>query len=244
MDVPRLEQVADFGSGEPFVARITIGIYELLDALEANETNKRSQIDALGEVSEELDYAFIALRKIQNKKRPLLVAERKKEYSNLYDHLWTAYKDRFQKLIDLIGFDIGFLFKNDRDFEKESTEYFHANKLPEKLRQMMKHDRKIWQNALGDFRNHYRQHRHISHEIEKVWFNQDLAQKTFDNVWQAIEDVTVWLLQTKLEKSTKSLRIVEIPEATRDPACPRRFTVDLTPEAFKSLKESGSESQR
>lgn len=235
ISVPTVEQVADYGSEEPWAARIAIGIPELAQSILLNPGEYDKFMKDFGPLYKELNYAFIALLEIR--KKPLRY-KLEKEYSNLYDHLWTAYKDRCETLMRTIGYDVGFLFQKQATFEKESVKYIKTHGLRDELRLSMKRDRKSWQNALKDFRNDYRQHQKISAEIERVWFTRQCAEVTFTNVWQAIEDLLVTALENLLSKDSKSTRIVEIPEARRDPGLPKRFRLDLTPEAYASLRRA------
>ena len=232
--VPNIEQVADYGSEQLWVARVAIGVPKIARSALDPKTGD-TFADTFGPLYLELNYAFLAYRSLQGK---LLKYERDKEYSNLYEHLWTAYKDRLPKVVKVLGFDIGFLFKKDTQFEAESLAYFASHNLPSDLRRMMKQDRRLWQQGLADFRNLYRQHQTVGPEIEKVWFTPRCAEVIFDSVWQAIEDIIVKLLDAKLQAESHGLMIWEIPEEDREPSCPERFRLGLSEVALKSLRDS------
>jgi hypothetical protein len=52
---------------------------------------------------------------------PLL--NRKLLYEDFSRVLWHAYKDQFPKVARNLGFNIGFLFENNREFEKGILEF-------------------------------------------------------------------------------------------------------------------------
>lgn len=225
---PKLEKLADFGTSEPWVARIWLGLSELVSVLQLPERQKQNFREANNEIAEELSSAFIALGKIKSLEASdtKTILEIRKEYSDLYDHLWRSYKDRFQNTALVLGYDIGFLFKDDKKFEKESVEFTKNNpKIPDKFRKMLKIDRRIWQNGLSTFRNDYIQHRKIGKEIEALYYQIEAAETTFNNVWQTIEDTLVALIQSKIDYP---IILVDIPEEKRNSSCPKRFTFNLT----------------
>lgn len=234
----KLEKVSDFGTQEPWVARISLSLLNLVDNLPFDEKHKNEIKKWIFEIFTELDSAYSELLEVQKLEGDSNVAinTKKAKYQNLYSSLWRAYKDRFQKACAAIGYDIGFLFKDDKNFEKESV-YFVRNhpEIKERFRKMLKIDRRIWQNGLSDFRNKYIEHKEIGESIEQIFYKHDSAKNIFDNVWQAIEDTMVIFIAAKLKEP---LTIVEIPEEKRDPACPERFKVGLTPKAYESLKNA------
>src|SRR5206468_2952633 len=119
-----IQLFADVGTAEPFVARTSLGLIELLDSLLL--PNKQAIIDELiNMVSGSLIPAFVSLRELHKcagqNDVPLVTIT--KHFDDLYRHLWAAYKDRLQKVAKLMGFDVGFVFKNDAAFEKEGMQF-------------------------------------------------------------------------------------------------------------------------
>jgi hypothetical protein len=97
-----------------------MGLPRIVNAVPAFASRREAFQTALGETYEALAMAFNDLRQIQrleaDENAPAL--DRAKAYENLYGHLWQAYKDRVQKLIRALGYDIGFLVQKDAVFEK------------------------------------------------------------------------------------------------------------------------------
>jgi hypothetical protein len=68
--------------------------------------------------------AFEHLRKIRlSFSNPIPELNRRQLFEDFARVLWHAYKDLFPKAVLLLGFNIGFLFKNDADFEKGLTDF-------------------------------------------------------------------------------------------------------------------------
>jgi hypothetical protein len=85
----------------------------------------------------------------------------------------------------------------------------------------MRNDRREWQNDLALFRNEHLEHqRPVDRELLARFYRSDSAETAFENVWQAIEDITVQLLVPYLPPG---IALVEIPDDERDPIVPRRF---------------------
>jgi hypothetical protein len=240
--VPRIEQVADWGSEEPWVARIEIGIPELIRGLRHQSEETEKLLWTFHQIPEELSSAFIALRKIQ--KGGMLKLEANKEYSNLYGHLWSAYKDRLQTFMKEFGYDIGFVFQKQSTFEKRIASYCKENDLPEDFARSVIHDRNNWQNPLSEIRNDFNEHRKLPHNFDEKYFKKDLAKIMFDNVWMAIEDMIAIHIKTEFGKTSRSVTFYEIPENERDEAMPVRFRISLTPEAYKNLEKARKAEER
>ena len=62
--------------------------------------------------------AFLSLRKIHQPDADAGMADNFKNYDDLYRYLVRALKDRTQAAAKAIGYDIGFLFQQDKAFEK------------------------------------------------------------------------------------------------------------------------------
>lgn len=232
-----VEKYSDHGSQEPWVARVWMGPLDVINKSDLSEFEKKESVHAVFELAEELDHAFTALEALraEPKTKPSILTT-KKYYSDFYTHLWRAYKDRFQSLCNKIGFNIGFLFKIDKEFEKSSLDFIKKNpKISDNFRLMLKHDKAEWQNGLAQFRNEFIEHKKTSRNIEELFYRVDSAENIFENVWTTIEEVLAFLLSSKL---SPPLALAELPEADRDPSCPTRFVVGLDRESFEKLQKT------
>ena len=85
MDEFRIEHYANFGTGEAWVARIMLGLQELVYAVPAFGATREAFMNELGEVFESLGMAFEELRTLRKhgaEGAPTLDVAR--SYANLY----------------------------------------------------------------------------------------------------------------------------------------------------------------
>ena len=218
-----VEPYADFGTSEPWVARTMLGILEVAGATRWSGDENLS--NAVGSVFEALAEAFNDLRALRelDAREKVPVTERDAAFSAFYRHLWTAYKDRFQNGVPpVLGYKIGFLFASDRDFEAVAAKFLRKHpELDPAFVTMLGDERRSWQSALARFRNDHLEHRKkLDPLFVAPFYTLATAELAFENVWQAIEDITVQLLVPYLPPG---ISLVEIPEAHRDAGFPKRF---------------------
>lgn len=224
--VPKIEKVANFGSEEPFVARIAMGLPEILQATEYK--NKDEIKEAINEMfMNGLAPAFQSLqmlRDIESGKRERLLMDLRKEYFSFYGRIWAAYKDRMQEVARRLGYeDIGFLFVKDENFDGKAKEFFdkHPEVRHELLEYLMK-NRSGWQNAVARFRNDYAEHQKIFDKDVEELLSLDSAETCFRNCWMTIEMILAEFISTKLFWFAG---IEEIPETERNLSVPKRFRI-------------------
>jgi hypothetical protein len=163
--------------------------------------------------------AFEELKKIRtsaNERLPILNA--RQLYEGLNRSLWVAYKGLTQTAAELIGPRIGFLFTNDRNFEKGAIA-FSAQwpAVPSWFVPYLREQRTKWQNDLNIFRDFLE---HGSHRADyESRYHPEHAEKLFDYCWRTIANILAVLLGLYLEPTV----LVEVPIGERDPVMPRRF---------------------
>lgn len=219
---------ANYGTGEPWLARLAIGLPELIGACPLDEATHDRVNSDLFLVVEAVAMAFEALHEVEEMAADPNAPELStgKAYSNLYGHLWQARKDRWQKLAASLGYDVSFVFKTDAAFESGAATFSTSYpRVDSEFVSMARQDRAIWQNALSMIRNQHLEHRTaVDLRLIKAFFRADSARTTFDNAWQAIEEGTMLLLEALLRPGAE---IVEIPAEARDPVCPKRYGFDV-----------------
>jgi len=235
LTTPVIQQVADWGAEQPWVARIQIGLPDLIRGARVQDKDEALEhlLWLYQQIGDELSNAFIALRRI--KKGGMLLYEEQKEYSNLYGHLWSVYKDRFQSFMKEFGYDIGFVFKKDDAFNKGLADHCRKYGLPSEFKQAVAYDRINWQLQLANIRNEYNEHRKLPTDVDVKYFKPDVAYVLFNNVWQAVEDMVASHIKAEYDIKSKIVTIYEIPEEKRDPSMPIRFKLGLTHEGMKGL---------
>jgi hypothetical protein len=228
MDEFKVEYYANFGTGEPWVARLVLGLQELVYAVPAFGATRDAFMNELGEVFESLGMAFEELRSLRRRAAeqgaPALDVAR--SYASLYGYLWQAFKDRFQAAMKALGLDIGFLFQSDVNFEKWAAELVAAQPELADLVDLMRRDRADFQNKLAKYRNTYLEHRDEQPDPNMFasFHRLDSAETMFENVWQAIEDYVALYVIANLPPN---IQLVEIPAEQRDPDRPTRFRFEL-----------------
>jgi hypothetical protein len=220
-----VEHYANFGTGEPWVARLMLGLQELVFVVPAFAETHQDFMNELGEVFEALGMAFEelrALRKLVAEGAPVI--EVTKTYETLYGHLWRAFRDRFPPAMKALGLDLGFTYKNDKQFEKGAAGLLARRPELSDLVDLMRRDRADFQNRLAEYRNRYLEHRkrRVDPNLLADFHHPGSAKNTFENVWQAIEDHVVLYVIANLPPG---FHVVEIPEEERDPTRPTRFRV-------------------
>lgn len=116
----KVTKVADIGGDEEF----TKGMLELASVLEAGmiEGHQRDEVKhaIVCTLIDGLMPAFLKLEEIRastGKAMPLMNIEQL--YEDFARKLWKAYKELMQVTLDLMGHNIGFLFRGDKNSEKD-----------------------------------------------------------------------------------------------------------------------------
>ena len=236
--IPTVEKYANVGSNQPFLARIWGGLSEIVSNLDLTDKEKELLNNLIGDMVTDLIQASQSLEEIKNiesGKKEKVISELEKQYKDLYDYCWRAYKDKMQKIVLFLGFNLSFLFKNEKEFIKNIKKFKLENPAVNKdFDLMLINDRKTWQNKLATFRNDFIQHKKLDYKEQNKFFNIQAAETIFSNCWQAMEDILVNIFILKLNKN---FRIVEIPSEKRDKAYPKRFKVTFNQEIEKNFQE-------
>jgi hypothetical protein len=90
---------SDVGTGEPFLARIALGLADVLDGTDFD--NKQEIKEAiLSLVFDCLIPAFMSLRELRMiaMKKDVPELTKAKNFDDMYKYLWGAYKDRLPKI--------------------------------------------------------------------------------------------------------------------------------------------------
>jgi hypothetical protein len=218
----KVEHLANFGTSEPWLARAYLGIADLIAATPLNADPKVTE--ALGNVFYGLVDAFNDLRRLRDltadDKTP--VSELNAAYSSFYGHVWRAYKDRFQAFVQTLGVDLGFLWKNDKEFNAIAPKFLLKHPvLGEVFMDMLADERATWQIKLAKFRNeHLEHHKDLPAGFVEPFYTLQQAELSFQNVWQAMEDIAAHVIALQFPNG---VTLVEIPEEQRDAGNERRF---------------------
>jgi hypothetical protein len=214
---------ANVGTSEEFVEQFSGEFLELLDASTIYEPKRQELKEAILTIlTEGLIPAFEHLKKIRSSVgQEIPVLNRMQLYEDFSRVLWHAYKDLMPRATVLLGFDIGFLFQKEANFEKGVTEF--NTKHPSLIMQVCDHLRQQrinWQNGLGDFRNHYLEHRKEEQGKFAKYYTPEQAEVLFDSTWRTMADIFPVFIESHFSPSTS---IEEIPANERNLSRRRRF---------------------
>lgn len=229
----KVEPYANFGSGEPWVARVLLQWQSILNAVPAFGATRGAFHLAQGDVFESLGMAFQVLGKLREQVATgALALELAESYASLYGYLWQAYKDRFQNALLALGVDFGFYWDKESKFEKGAEAVLAEKPDLAQLLGLMRHYRENFHNALGHYRNTYLEHREadVDQRMLESFHRLEAAEDTFERVWRAIEAIVAGIVVAHLPNP---LVLIEIPEEERDPGRPERFRVSFRGSAFR-----------
>ena len=119
--------------------------------------------------------AFEHLKRIRTSiASPLPELNRRQLYEDFARGLWHAYKELFPKAVLLAGFEVGFPFKKEADFEKESAKFM--DKVPSLILdvpEFVRWQRANWQQGPAGFRNDYLEHRKASSQMWQATISRE-----------------------------------------------------------------------
>jgi hypothetical protein len=220
-----VRKFADVGSGEVFI-RETL---ELLDLLNATliEGDQRQQVsEAIGTVlTDGLIPTFLELRTIrQSQEKDLPLIEHFQLYEDFGRKLWKTYKDLTQRAALAMGFNIGFLFTNEKDFVK-GLKAFHSSypAAPVTLEKYLRAVREGWQNDLEQFRNQFLEHQQSSRQDHLKFYNPNFVEDLFAVAPRNIADILVMLMNLRMPPRC---HIVQHDEKIYGPS-PKRFRFEI-----------------
>jgi hypothetical protein len=217
-----VRKFADVGAQEPFLARLAIGLPEILDGTlyENRDAIKEAILDLTMHC---LMPAFLSLRELRNiaDKNEVPVLTKTKHFDDMCKSLWAVYKDRMANVAKLMGYDIGFLFRKDSKFKRGCDDFLKANPgVSPELIARMNVNRDTWQPDLVRFRNDYLEHKTMNHEDVASFYSLACAEALFDRVWVSVEELLVILMAAKLPAG---FAVRELTDEERVPDLPKRF---------------------
>jgi len=230
----KVEKFAEVSGDEKFVRHMT----ELTTILDATLIVGQQREDVKSAIMtilmDGLIPAFAELEKIRasdGKALPLM--DRRELYHDFCRKSWKAYKDLAQRAASVAGFEIGFLFTSDKDFEKGLKEFQvkHPDVRTE-LGKSLRETRDRWQNELAKFRNTFLEHQDSDPKQFEKFYQLGYVESLFEKVWNRIVDLLAVLLESRLPHGTK----LALPDLNQNPQWPNRFVFDVP--AFRSMKST------
>lgn len=219
---------SDIGMGEIFISRL-IHFDEILNGIFGGKEKEAIHEGIMKVIFEGLEPAFRSLRDLKKKWDDLQVPENEKIQlvKSIYSNLVIAFKDRFQEVIINMGYDIGFIFKKEKEFQKECAKFFEKHpKINPKFIEVLKEDKK-WIQLMVDVRNDVIDHK-AGKNPERVkhlsnFLNLECVETLSDNCWRTMEDIMVALAEDKTEP-IYGMKILEITAYHTNKDHPERFS--------------------
>ncbi|MGA9389811.1 MAG: hypothetical protein WBV69_05125 [Candidatus Sulfotelmatobacter sp.] len=229
----KVTKVADIGGDEEF----TKGMLELASVLEAGmiEGHQRDEVKhaIVCTLIDGLMPAFLKLEEIRastGKAMPLMNIEQL--YEDFARKLWKAYKELMQVTLDLMGHNIGFLFRGDKEFREGLAVLRRENpNLRVGFEKFLQETRDEWQNDLSKFRNTWVEHQRGDRKQFHKFYDAKNAEWLFDTVWRTIADILPAFLELHLPHGT---RLIEQHPNDPRPRWGQRFRYDVP--HFRNLK--------
>jgi len=214
---------ANVGTSEEFIETFSGELLELVDgSLIFGEERDAVKAAIMTVVTEGLMPAFEHLRRIRaSVTNPLPELNRRQLYEDFARVLWHAYKDLFPKAVLLLGFNIGFLFKGDADFEKGLADFM--SKTPSLILdvpELLRRQRVNWQQGLHGFRNDFLEHRKKNVAEFAAFYEPKTAEMLFDHAWRTMAELCPAFIEARYPPTWS---ITEIPKDERDPRHLRRW---------------------
>jgi hypothetical protein len=229
----KIEKFAEIGGNEEFVKQIH-ELLSIVDALYVSaEQHDKIREDVTSVLVDGLMPAFSELQSIRASggRREVPMMNRLQLYEDLARKLWKAYKELMKSVVRSLGFEIGFLFQDDKKFRAGLANFRTSHPLLGKLRpdfeQFLEGNRDGWQKQLGTFRNEWVEHQTGDRRRFNEFYEPETAESLFDCTWRTIVDLLVPLLEVHLPHGS---RLVEQHPDDPGPRWPNRFRYQLPPE--------------
>jgi hypothetical protein len=228
----KVEKFAEIGWDNKFVRDIC-ELCTILNATLIFDQQREDMNNAIMTIlTDGLMPAFTELKKIRAfDGKPLPMMDRREFYHDFCRKLWKAYKDLTQRAANTAGFNVGFLFKSDKEFATGLKEFQadYPDVRPE-LGKSLQEVRDRWQNELAKFRNTFLEHQDSDPKQFAKFYQPSYIESLFEEVWNTIVDLLAVLLESRLPHGTK----LALPNLEQNPKWPNRFVFDHP--AFRDMK--------
>jgi hypothetical protein len=216
-----VQRLANVGTSEQFMGEWL----ELLDILQATtifgEERERAKEAIVGVLIDGLTPAFTQFREIREsvaKEMPLL--DRYKLYEDFAGRLWKAHKTLFQNAATVLGFNVGFLFQEDKSFEAGHPKFIAQNPgLPSNFESYTRAMRSEWQNDLSKFRNTVVEHTGGDRKDFQKFYDPRFCEELFFAVWDTDLNFLVCLMNLKM---SHGFTVIEV-DRNANPTWSKRF---------------------
>jgi hypothetical protein len=200
----KVAHFANVGTDEAFIREMLEVVEILKGTMIEGEQREESTGAIVTIMNDGLIPAVMELRTIRAPEtKSLPVAARLQPYEDFARKLWKSYKDLTQRAARVMGFDIGFLYQNDKDFEKGLKTFLTDwQGLPAGFEGFVRQTRSEWQNEFSKFRNGFVEHQEGERKDFVKFYDNAVVEKLFESAWGTIVDLLVILMSLKLPPRT------------------------------------------
>jgi hypothetical protein len=217
---------ADIGTDEQFV-REFLEVATLLDGVYLpNEAKKATKELLMSVMVDGVMPAFLELRAIRESKgKDLPVIDRHQLFEDFTRKIWKAYKDLTQTAVRSMGFNIGFLYQGEKEFESGLADFRKqfASVYPN-FELYLRGVRNTWQNDLSKFRNSFVEHQQAERSEFAKFYDPELVEELFFAAWRTVVNIFVMLMNLLTPPWSQ---IVEHCDEVHGPGWPNRFRWDI-----------------
>ena len=196
----QVAHLANVGTDEAFVREI-LEVVEILDgSMIEGQQRQESKTAIMTVLGDGLIPSYLELRKIrESQTQTMPVVDRLQLYEDFARKLWKTYKDLTQRAARVMGFEIGFLYQNEKDFENGLKKFREDwPNLQASFESFVSENRKHWQNELSIFRNTFVEHQQGDRMDFKKFYDANYVESLFATTWGTIVDLLVIVLTLRL----------------------------------------------
>jgi hypothetical protein len=212
MFIPVLKEASRWGPGGPYIIKPYQLAKEIAKHLDTDNATK-DEVDFFADrlldkiESALMYYQLIVADEFEGRD----ISQKRTIYEGLYANLWSFYKSRAQNYLNKMGWDIGFFFCKEKDFEKQSNKFIQENPEHKSIVNYAKKQRDGWQAEFALSRN-VAEHSGDYRDGAKCYENPDEAKHFFAQVCWSVETMIAYFGSYKMLR-TWNVSEVE-PDAT------------------------------
>lgn len=152
LKIPVLREISSWGPNDPHIPKPHLLAKSLAKHL---DNDAKDEVDFFADrlmdkiESALMYYQLIMADDFQSRN----ISQKRTIYEGLYANLWSFYKGRVQNFIRKMGWNISFIFCDDKNFEKEAKKFIQDDPEHKDIVKFARKQRKAWQTDFGHSRN-------------------------------------------------------------------------------------------
>jgi hypothetical protein len=192
-------EVSSWSKDDPKVYRIHYLAKEIAEHLKVEAL--KDEVDFFADrISDKLDsalmyYQIIVADDFKDKN----ISQRRTIYEGLYSNLWAFYKGRVQRYLNEMGWNIGFMFCSEKQFERETAKFIEKNPEHINMVKFARTQRNAWQTKFGHSRN-VAEHSGDYRDNTELYDNPEDAKRLFSQVCYTAETIIAYFGSWKMER--------------------------------------------